>query len=327
MTVGFSTARNATSTVAMWKLITQLEKETGIVASHPLIGSMIRESEAYANMKKGINAAAMRTTTVDFGSLTAVATAEGALPAPSTFAIANADHTPSRIAVLLEPTDSEIALFPAMGLLDPVSGTDAMSLSSSEVEMIGALAYAFGKVWINTLIGLLKLIMASLGNTSGVAGTDYTYARLRAAIKLVRLIAKGRGLGLLTGDHGWDPVEDDILSLGGAVQLSAIGQKLVNPGEDSYYTDVYMSTDILRTTGMPAAPGADVYGGVVYPGCLALRANVEATRQGREVIIQTPFWVLYRLGYAGGSVSQYEWVANMGLQIIQSNLGFRILHD
>jgi hypothetical protein len=234
------------------------------------------------------------------------------------------------MAITLFPTDHELEASGLGRLLSQVASIRDDTTEIADLRSIATLATILGYGWGNDLVLLIKAILSSLGNTSGAAGADYSLAAYRTAVIARRTQAVGKGLTLLQNDHGWKPMETDIISSGGAFAFAPIGQRVIKDDSESLlFENVFMNTDVFVTTGLPVTvPPGDTYGGTIYPGCLALRAHRSQSQDpNRKVLLSTPFFEVYALGYDGGSVTKTEIVYYLGVAVNNADLGFRILHD
>lgn len=297
---------------------------------HPFMQGLMAQTEAMGDLLKGANATALKYGTIDLAGATATATAEGSLPAASTITPATLNATPQRQAALFQPTDDEVRRMPLLRILGEVASlrdTAPAQLSPDQLTMLAMVTTLGLGVVQNWIVDAMKAACASLTTVSGTTNTVYTYDAYRAMVKARRRAgARGRGLALMAGTSGWDAIETDILALGGAVQMSALGRKLVDDNsDDTLYTDVYQATDVLVVGGLPTS-GVDTQGGLYLPGCLVLHLSNPEPQGSRRVVVQTPMYSIYEIAYAGGSQVGYEVVFWGALTIQQQVAGAQILH-
>jgi len=328
--IGFQTnIIDATACKLMAHAITTRRGDAEIFM-HPYVRGLIEDCQAYGDLLAQANTTALKYGVIDLTGAIAAATAEGSLPAATTITPATVNATPARQAVLLEPSDDEARRLPALRIMGEISNlvsNPPTSFSPAQLSLIAmAVTMGIGALQ-NWIVAALKASVSSLTNTFGTTGVAMTYNAYRAGVNARRDAgARGRGLCLDVRSNGWGSIESDILSLGGAVQMSALGKSLVDRNDDtSIYTDVYGNTDVMVTTGLPTS-GGDTHGGLFLPGCQVLHLSAPPPVGNRRVILQTPMFSIFELGYAGGSVAQYEVVFWGSLDIVQQVAGAKEIH-
>lgn len=330
MAIGIQTNLiDATALVLLHHAITTRRGDAEIFA-HPYVRQLVEACEAYGDLLAQANATALKYGVLDLTAAVATATAEGALPAATTITPATVNATPARQAALYEPTDDEARRLPQLSILGEISNlvdSAPATLTPAQLQLV-ALCVTMGLSALqNWIIAALKASCASMTNTMGTTGIAMTYNAYRAGIAARRDAgARGRGLALMVRSNGWGQIETDILALGGAVQFSALGGRLVDRNsDDSLYPNVYGATDVMVTTGLPTA-AADTEGGLFLPGCQTLHLSAPKPVGQRKVLLQTPMFSLFELGYAGGSTAQYEVVFWASLDFVQQVAACKILH-
>jgi|FLOH01.1.fsa_nt_gi hypothetical protein len=326
MALGIGGAVDATATKLLFQRVNarQTDRE---VAMHPVIQGILRETQAYQDLTKGANATAIQYADIDLASATAAATAEGGLPAGTTYAPTTGTFAPARQAAYWLTSDEESANTPALDVLAQVAGLryeGVSRLSPGNIAAIAQIVAMGNAVQNNWLMDQLKAILPSFGTSVGTPGSHITWAQYKSGIK-ARRDAGVRGGGLtLIHRNSWDAVETEIISAGGVGANSRVALGVVDrQREDTLYMDMYSATDVAVVTGLSTA-GADTIGGTIYPGALHLDIHVKEPVGSRKVVIQTPFFAIYEIGYAGGSQAGFELVFHAATEIVRDACAFKI---
>jgi len=326
MSLGISGVVDATATKLLFQRVNSRQTDREI-AMHPVIQGIIRETVAYRELTRGANATAIQYGDIDLASATAVAQAEGGLPAATTYTPTTGNFTPARQAAYWLTSDEESANTPAIDVLSQVAGLSyegVTRLSSGNIAAIAQVVAMCNAAQMNWLIDQLKGIMPSFSTSVGTPGSHVTWAQWKSGIK-ARRDAGVRGQGLtLIHRNSWDSVENEIVSAGGVGANSRVALDTIDrQREDTLYQSMYSNVDVGVITGLTAV-GADTIGGTLFPGALHLDIHAKEPVGSRRRILQTPFFQLYELAYSGGSQQGFEMVFHASTTIVRQAAGFKI---
>lgn len=326
MPLGISGVVDATATKLLFQRVStrQTDRE---VSMHPVVQDILRQTQAYRDLTKAANATAIQIGDIDLASATAAATAEGALPAATSFVPVTNTFTPARQAAYWLTSDEEAGNTPALDVLQQVAGLQYEGVSRLSPGNVGAIAMVVAMataVQNNWLMDQLKAIMPSFTTSVGTPGSHVTWAQYKAGIK-ARRDAGVRGAGLsMIHRNSWDSVENEIITMGGVGAQSRVALGVVDrQREDTLYPDMYSAVDVAVVTGLTAV-GVDTIGGTLFPGALHLDIHAKEAVGSRRVVLQTPFFALYEIGYAGGSQAGFELVFHAATKIVRQAAGFKI---
>jgi len=326
MPIGSAGLVDATATKLLFERISARQTDAEI-AEHPIIQGILQETQAYRDLTKAANATAIQYGDIDLATATATATAEGLLPGATTYTPAVGTFAPARQAAYWLASDEEAGNTPALDVLSQVAGLKYSGVSRLTPGSAGAIAQVVAMcqaVQRNWLMDQIKGVMSSFTTSVGTPGSHVTKAQLEAGIKARRDAGvRGGGLGLIHRTS-WSSVETEIVTAGGVGANSRLALSMADRSrEDTLYPGFYSGVDMAVITGLSPV-GADTIGGVLFPGCLHLDIHVKEAVGTRRVVMETPFWVLYELAYAGGSQQGFELVFHACTEIVRNAAAFKI---
>jgi len=326
MPIGPAGFVDATATKLLFERVSARQTDAEI-AEHPVIQDILRQTAAYRELRKAANAVAIQYSDIDLASATATATAEGLLPGATSYTPVTGTFAPARQAAYWLTSDEEADNTPALDVLSQVAGLKYAGVSRLTPGNAGAIAQVVAMcqaVQLNWLMDQIKGIMPSLSTSVGTPGSHVTKAQLEAGIRARRDAGvRGGALGLIHR-MSWSAVEAEIVAAGGVGANSRLALSMADrTREDTMYPAFYSGVDMAVITGLTAV-GADTIGGVIYPGCLHLDIHVKEAVGSRKIVLETPFWVLYELAYAGGSQQGFELVFHAATEIVRQAAAFKI---
>lgn len=313
---GFATLRNATIT-GQFSLSVQAEQANAdLMQTRTMLAIMAKVARWQQAIKYG-NGSATRHSLMPLRDAVMAATAEGTDPGATAFTPTNRDLATARNAILFSLGDDEVNRIPAgLEAIIPALGMDlSRQPNAAEMEALMALGVLGYFAYTNRVAALVKLLASSWGTYSfGGTGQDPTYAKINSAVGTLA-DAGNRGLGLwMTTRPHFEHFRDNVLSLSGAVQFSALAQRLLAVGLQTVIQDVVPGLDCAIVAGMPVSVG-DTIDQILLPEGIDIKVETPRLQSGAELIgsigpAESPLVTFERRRIAGSTsvISVVSWL-------------------
>jgi hypothetical protein len=250
---------------------------------------------------------------VSFGLLThgtgvAIATAEGTGATATNYSLTNSTTiTPARHE--FARTVGDFATSMQAGLLRG-------ELSPDQYAMVVLESY---EVWVNTVIGKVTPLFASLSNEIGLTGVDLSWTAVnRGIIDYKDRGNMGPAIGVIDAVGAKD-LMDDTLSLGGAVQWAPQAQQAIQNVQAGarlgrfFEVDFYLSSELTDDA-------TDVSGAIFGAGCIQTKHQMVPLPAEADEVANAGFYTIEALRAAGG-VTTFSTVMHLAAQIKENGRG------
>jgi hypothetical protein len=245
-TMALSGALTSTVTLnALRRAITSASKNKAAIAD-PVMASIIQRDAVLGPV---VGALLQRMSLLDLGGGKATATAEGAAQ------LASAAVTPTNIAPA--PTRREYA----RDLLDSErSQLAGLGMGELPPDILDAFVMEGVDVWGNTVLSDILALATGASYSAGTTGTALSWAALQNGyLDMVNRGAVGEaGVFAAIKVKGIKDVANDVLSLGGAVQMANQVQQFMEVGKSGYVGSFFGGLRLYMLDDVATSGGDDV---------------------------------------------------------------------
>jgi hypothetical protein len=323
---GFDTLRNATIT-GRFSLQVQAEQANQDALSTETMQTVFARIPLWQQAIRYGNGSASRHSLLPLRDAVMAATAEGSDPAPTAFSPTNRDLATARNAILFSLGDDEVNRIPVgMESIIPALSMDlSQQPNQAEMEALMALGVLGYFAFVNRVMVLVKALANSWGTLSfGGSGSDPTYAVIQGLTGTMADAGnRGRGLWMTTRPH-FNHFRDNVLGLSGAVQFSALAQRITEIGLQTVIKDVVPGLDCAIVTGLPVVVG-DTIDQAFTPTGIDVKVETPPLQSGSELIgsigsAEAPL-VTFERRRTAGSTSVISVVSWIGVGIADDSAG------